>query len=135
MAEALRTYLAERAYLRLTSRADIDNPDQRIAEDVKTFTTTTLSFGLIILNSTVALFAFTGILWSITPWLVAAALLYAAFGSLVSIAIGRRLVGLNFLQFKKEADFRYELIQVREHAESIAMLRDEHSQGRRLVRV
>ena len=63
-----------------------------------------------------------------------AALLYAGAGSLASVLIGRRLVGLNFLQFKKEADFRYELIQVREHAESIAMLRDEHSQAGRLLR-
>src|SRR5947207_9426774 len=76
-------YLTGRAYYWIATQEVIDNPDQRIAEDVKTFTTTTLSFGLIILNSTVALFAFTGILWSITPWLVAAALLYAAIGPLV----------------------------------------------------
>jgi len=109
-------YLAWLAYYRMTGRPEIDNPDQRIAEDVKTFTTSTLSFILILLNSTLALVAFSGVLWSITPWLVLAAVSYAAFGSLMALLLGRQLVGLDILQLKKEADFRYELIRVRESA-------------------
>jgi putative ATP-binding cassette transporter len=127
-------YLAGHAYYRLTSRGDIDNPDQRIAEDAKVFTTNTLSLILILLNSTIAFIAFAGVLWSITPWLFLAAVVYAVFGTFLTVVLGRRLVGLDVLQLKKEADFRYELIRVRENAERIALLRGEGAEGRRLGR-
>jgi putative ATP-binding cassette transporter len=125
-------YLSGRAYYRLTTRGDIDNPDQRLSQDVQTFTTTSLSFVLIILNSVITLCAFAGILWSITPWLFLTAVAYAAFGSLMTLLIGRRLVWLNFLQFKKEADLRYELIRVREYAGPIALQHAEPAQERRI---
>jgi putative ATP-binding cassette transporter len=76
--------------------------------------------------------AFSGVLWSITPWLVVAAVCYAFFGSLMTIGLGYRLVGLNVLQLKKEADLRYDLIQVREYAESIAFLHGEAKETARL---
>lgn len=125
-------YLAGQAYYRLNARGPIDNPDQRIAEDIKAFTTTTLSIVLILLNSAITLTAFSGILWSITPWLVVAAVGYAVFGSLLTLLLGHRMVGLDILQLKKEADFRYELIRVREHAEPIALLRGERQEDARL---
>ncbi len=124
-------YLASRAYHRIKESGQLDNPDQRISEDVKTFTTSTLSILLIMTNSTVALLGFAGVLWSITPWLLAGAVGYAAFGTLMTVLLGRRLVGLDVQQFKKEADFRYELVRLREHAGSIALLQgEEHEQGR-----
>jgi putative ATP-binding cassette transporter len=69
----MQRYLSHRAYYWITMRADIDHPDQRLAEDIRTFTATTLSFVLILLNSIITLVAFSGVLWSITPWLVCAA--------------------------------------------------------------
>jgi putative ATP-binding cassette transporter len=63
----LAQYLAGHAYCRLTKQAEVDNPDQRISEDVKTFTATTLSFFIMVFNSAVTLLAFSGVLWSITP--------------------------------------------------------------------
>ena len=128
----IEKYLAKRAYYRMQTRGDIDNPDQRITEDVKAFTGTTLSFMLIVLNSTLALFGFSGVLWSITPWLVAAAVGYAAVGSLVAILLGRKLVGLHIHEQRKEANLRYEFIRVREHAESVALLGGERKEGLRL---
>jgi putative ATP-binding cassette transporter len=125
-------YLSHHAYYRLTARKDIDNPDQRIAEDVKTFTVTALSFLLIAVNSTITLCSFSGILWSITPWLFVTAVLYAAFGSYTTIFLGRKLIGLNVRQLQKEADLRYELIQVRTRAEPIALLRGEADENRRI---
>ncbi|MFO0930655.1 MAG: SbmA/BacA-like family transporter [Gemmataceae bacterium] len=115
----LTNHLAERfltgdARARVEAIGDIDNPDQRIAEDVRTFTAMTLSLLLILCNSSITLFAFCGVLWSITPWLFAAAVGYAAFGSLGTLFLGRPLVPLNIAQLKKEADLRYELIRVRE---------------------
>jgi putative ATP-binding cassette transporter len=130
----VRQYLANRAYHLLTARADIDNPDQRIAEDVKTFTASTLSFVVILLTSGITLAAFAGILWSITPWLLVTVLLYALFGSLMTVLIGRRLVALNNLQLRKEADFRYELTRIRGNAEAIAQQREEPKVAARLRR-
>src|SRR5205823_297048 len=74
-------YLTARAYHRLKG-APVDNPDQRITEDVRTFTEQSLAFLLIFTNSTITLISFAGILWSITPWLLLAAVSYALFGSL-----------------------------------------------------
>lgn len=117
----MQRYLTDHAYHRLVQRDDIDNPDQRIAEDIKSFTANSLSFALIVLNSTINLVSFAGVLWSISPRLVLAAMLYAAFGTVGSVLLGRKLVPLNFLQLKKEADFRFQLIQVREKDEAIAL--------------
>jgi putative ATP-binding cassette transporter len=125
-------YLANRAYYRMQARGDIDNPDQRITEDVKAFTVTSLSFLIIFLNSAFTLVGFSGVLWSITPWLVVAAVGYALVGSLVAILLGRNLVGLHILEQKKEANLRYEFIRVREHAESVALLGGEAKEGARL---
>lgn len=129
-----RSYLSRRAYSWLNSRTDIDNPDQRIAEDIRNFCTTTLSFFLIILNSAVSFVAFTSVLWSITPMLVYGALVYAIMGSVITYMVGYKLIRLNFLQLKKEADLRYDLIQVREHADSIALNRGEGKELHRLQR-
>jgi putative ATP-binding cassette transporter len=128
----LQRYLAHRAYYWITVRADIDHPDQRLAEDIRTFTATTLSFVLILLNALITLGAFSGVLWSITPWLVFAALGYALFGSLMTMGLGYRLVGLNLLQLKKEADLRYDLMRLREEAEAIAFRRGEAQAQARL---
>lgn len=127
-------YLAGRAYHRIKESGQLDNPDQRISEDVKTFTTSTLSIILILINATVALIGFAGVLWSITPWLLAGAVGYAAFGTLMTILLGRRLVGLDVQQFKKEADFRYELVRLREHAGAVALLQGEEREKGRLHR-
>lgn len=127
------TYLAARAYYWVGTRGDIDNPDQRIAEDVKTFTSTSLSLLLILVNSTITLCAFSGILWSITPRLFGAAALYAVFGSILAVLVGRRLVGLDIVQLKREANLRYELIRVREHAEAVALLRGEDRERGRIL--
>ena len=111
----------------------IDNPDQRIAEDVKNFTTTNLSFLLITLNSCVTLLAFTGVLWSISKTLVVALICYAVMGTVISILIGRRLVGLHYNQYEKEGNFRYGMVRVRDNAESIAFYRGEKREHRDLI--
>ncbi len=127
-------YLDGRTYLRLKESAEIDNPDQRIAEDIRAFTTTTLSFSLIILNSTLAAISFSGVLWTISPLLFVVAVGYAALGTLTTVLLGRPLVGLNYRQSDREADFRSALIHVGENAESIALLRREDRLRARLMR-
>ncbi len=121
----IKRYFNNRAYYRLRGSESIDNPDQRISEDVRNFTTGSLSFLLITLNSVVTLVAFIGVLWTISGTLVSVLFLYAVIGTGVSILIGRRLVGLSFHQYQKEANFRYGLVRVRDNAESIAFYRGE----------
>jgi putative ATP-binding cassette transporter len=121
-------WLARHAYYWLDVRSGVDNPDQRISEDVKTFTTTTLSFFIMALNSVITIVAFCGVLWSITPWLLGAAVLYPLLGTALSVLVGRRLVWLNNLQLKKEADFRFALVHVRQHAEPIALVGAENKE-------
>jgi putative ATP-binding cassette transporter len=128
----IHRYLSHRAYYWLTSHADLDNPDQRISEDVRTFTTTTLSFLILVSQSIITALAFFGVLWSITPWLCLTAVLYPIVGTALIVLVGRRLVWLNHLQLKKEADFRFELVDVRENAQSVALVQAERREESRL---
>lgn len=129
----LGRYLDHRVYHRLAAANEVENPDQRIAEDIRTFTTTTVSFMLMTLNATFTVLAFSGVLWSISPLLFGVAVVYAMAGSYVTFLVGRRLVGLNYAQSDREADFRSELIQVRENAESVALLTWEGRLKERLL--
>ena len=121
----VKRYFNNRAYFRLRGSESVDNPDQRISEDVRNFTTSSLAFLLIVLNSLVTLIAFMGVLWMISSTLVAMLAVYAVAGTAISIAIGRKLVRLHYHQYEKEANFRYGLVRVRENAESIAFYRGE----------
>ena len=125
------TYLGERTYYHLNATSVLPNPDQRIAEDVRTFVTMTLSLFLMALNATLTVLAFSGVLWTISPTLFLVGIGYAIVGSLLTILLGRRLAQLNYRQSDREADFRAALIHVRENAESIALLhRDRQLESR-----
>ena len=128
----IERYFKDRAYYQLTAQRAIDNPDQRIEEDVRTFTVTSLSFTLIIFNSLIALISFTGILWTISSMLTFAAVGYATLGSIVTYYLGRSLIGLNFTQLKRDADYRYKLINIRDNAELIAFLGGEKKEVTRV---
>ena len=121
----LNKYFKNRNYYEIETSGQIDNPDQRIMEDIRSFTRTSLTFLLIILGSLMDLVSFTGILWSKSVKLVCVVLGYSLVGTLLTILIGRRLVRLNFNQLHYEADFRYSLVHVRDNAESIAFYQGE----------
>ncbi len=121
----LDKYFQNRAYYQINFNQKIDNPDQRIAEDIRSFTRTSLSFTLLILTSIITLISFTGVLLSISVSLSVALVIYAILGTFVTAWIGQRLIGINFNQLKREADFRYGLIHVRDNAESIAFYQGE----------
>ena len=118
-------YLENRAYYRLKTGEEIKNPDERIADDVRTYTITTLSIVLMLMNASLTVILFSGVLWSISAPLFLIAIIYSLVGSYFAIKLGRPLVGLNSTQLDKEADFRASLIHVRENAESIALTRRE----------
>jgi vitamin B12/bleomycin/antimicrobial peptide transport system ATP-binding/permease protein len=110
-------YIAGQTFARIRANPEIDNPDQRIAEDVKLFTSTLLSFIVMVANSVLTTVAFAGVLWAITPKLFLAAVLYSALGSLLTVVFGYRLVGLNNAQLRIEADLRCSLIRAREEVD------------------
>jgi putative ATP-binding cassette transporter len=121
----LANYFRNRNYYEIEAQGLIDNPDQRIMEDIRSFTRTSLAFLLILLGSLMDLLSFSGILWSKSGLLVIVVLGYSAVGTGLTALIGRRLVPLNFNQLRYEADFRYSLIHVRDNTESIAFYQGE----------
>jgi vitamin B12/bleomycin/antimicrobial peptide transport system ATP-binding/permease protein len=125
-----------------------DNPDQRIAEDINMFVDRTLTISVGLLSAIVTLFSFVVILWTLSAaaplhlfdasfnipgYLVWAALLYAAVGTTLTHLIGWPLISLNFRQQRFEADFRFNLVRVRENSEQIALLGGETAERERLL--
>ncbi|MBW4524694.1 MAG: ABC transporter ATP-binding protein/permease [Phormidium tanganyikae FI6-MK23] len=123
-------YFSDRAYYALMAQPAIDNPDQRLAEDVRSFTQESLAFLLVLVESVLSVIAFSGVLWGISKPLVIFLVLYALIGTLVTtVVFGKPLVRLNFEQLKKEADFRFSLVRIRENAEAIAFYRGEDQES------
>ena len=122
----LGQYFKNRAFYELTFNQTIDNPDQRISDDVNTFTRQSLTFLLEVVGAVLQLVAFSGILWAISKTLVLFLGLYAILGTLVTFGVfGKPLIELNFQQLRREADFRFSLIRIRENAEAIAFYQGE----------
>lgn len=136
----LDDWLSKQAFYRLEQTHSADNPDQRIADDLRTFTDATLTLALGFLNSAVTLVSFFGILWAVSGplafslgghdfvipgYMVWFALLYSIVGSVLIHFVGRPLIGLSFQQERYEAYFRFLLVRVRENSESIALYRGE----------
>jgi vitamin B12/bleomycin/antimicrobial peptide transport system ATP-binding/permease protein len=137
----LRQWLTSANHYRTQLLGDeADNPDQRIAEDLRLFVEYTLTIGTGVLNAVVTLCSFVVILWTLSAhapltmfgpnfnipgYLVWGALLYAVIGTALTHLIGKALVALNFQQQRFEADFRFNLVRTRENAEQIAALRGE----------
>ncbi len=135
----LSGWLTDSAYYRMQFVAgEVDNPDQRVAEDVPEFIASTLNLGIGGMRSVVTLISFVAILWGLSGtvtipgssirlpgYLVWAALLYALVGTWLTDWIGRPLVRLNFDQQRYEADFRFNLVRFRENAEGVALYHGE----------
>jgi putative ATP-binding cassette transporter len=151
----LKRWLAAGVHFRMKMTGDpADNPDQRIAEDVRLFIDRTLFLGLRIFGQLVTILSFVVVLWGLsqqTPlilfgqpvpipgYLVWSALIYAVLGTLVAHLIGRALISLNFREQRYEADFRFALVRVRENGEAIALQGGEAAEraalGERFKRV
>ena len=128
--EFLNNYFSNTAYYKLTFAGEIDNPDQRISEDINSFTQKSIYFLLIFMETFLQLVAFCGVLWSISHVLVYFIVVYAVVGTVVTTSVfGRPLVGLNYFQLRREADLRFSLVRVRENAESIAFYRGEEQES------
>lgn len=136
----------KRLYPHQLSYPDSDNPDQRISQDIKDFCDKTLEMSLGLLRNVTSLFSFVVILWNLSGsftfefagsewviqgYMVWVAIVYSIVGTWLTHKIAKKLIPLNFEQEKAEADFRFQLMRVREHAESIALQRGEVAEERR----
>jgi putative ATP-binding cassette transporter len=144
----LGEWLHDANHYRMQLQGDAaDNPDQRITDDVKLFVERTLDIGVGLLSSVVTLASFVVILWGLSAaaplhifgrefaipgYLVWGALVYAIFGTALTQWIGSPLVNLDFQQQRFEADFRFNLVRVRENSEQIALLQGESAERQRL---
>ena len=153
-ADYLKRWLADHAFYSLElarfsgkPEATSDNPDQRIQEDIRLFTSYSVSLSMGLLNAVVTLVSFVGILWglsgnfsftlagssySVPGFMVWMALLYCIAGSLITHFIGRPQIKLNFEQQRYEADFRHHMVRVREYSESIALDKGEQVERKHL---
>ncbi|MBI2707407.1 MAG: ABC transporter ATP-binding protein/permease [Proteobacteria bacterium] len=145
----LQHWMKDKRYYTLQLQGDgSDNPDQRIADDIRQFIDNSLNLSLSLLEQTVTLFSFLGILWSLSGtlhiplgsltlsipgYMCWGALLYAIFGTFVSFYLGRSLIGLNYEHEKREANFRYSLVRFRENMEGIAFYQGEGKEQRILA--
>jgi len=145
----LDEWMADRAYYRISLTTDAaaigtDNPDQRIAEDLRDFVATTLSLSVDFLSNIVSFVSFVGILWSLSGqitvlgvtipgYMVFVALVYAVIGTWLTHVVGRPLIALRFAQQRVEADFRYALVRFRENMEGIALYRGEAEENDNLI--
>lgn len=150
-----RRWLTERYYARWLDNGthyrmglggvDTDNPDQRIAEDVRGYLNSTYAYSITLLSQISNLVSFSILLWTIPakfaipgtdiiipglPFWVA--LVYSLTGTWLTHKIGKPLVKLDFAQERYEADFRYSLSRLREYTEQTALLRGETVEKRRL---
>lgn len=128
-------WLAHRSFYRMRFSDRVDNPDQRISEDVRLFIERTLSLGLGLLSAMATLGSFAALLYALSGsvrfpvagiyvvipgYMLWLAILYSGVGSVLAHLVGRPLIGLHYRQQRVEADFRFSLLRVREEAESIA---------------
>ncbi|WFU17877.1 ABC transporter ATP-binding protein/permease [Bradyrhizobium sp. CB3481] len=148
-AQYLGDWLHQANHYRMQLQGDAaDNPDQRMTDDVKLFVDRTLNIGLGLLNSIVTLASFIAILWGLSNaaplhlfgqeydipgYLVWGALIYSVLGTILTHLIGWPLVGIDFKQQQYEADFRFNLVRVRENSEQIALLHGEQAERERLL--
>jgi putative ATP-binding cassette transporter len=148
-AQYLGDWLHQANHYRMQLQGDAaDNPDQRMTDDVKLFVDRTLNIGLGLLNSVVTLASYVVMLWglsndaplhlfgqeyAIPGYLVWVALIYSVLGTVLTHLIGWPLVGIDFRQQQYEADFRFNLVRVRENSEQIALLHGEQAERERLM--
>ena len=141
----LSKWMKEQVYYRLqVLKSDTDNPDQRISEDINQFVSLTLQLLIGFLKQMTTLGAFGVVLWNLSGaftvpigshefviygYMFWFSLAYSAIGTVCAHLVGRKLIGLNFDQQRFEADFRFNMMRVRENSESVAFYRGEQPEN------
>jgi putative ATP-binding cassette transporter len=129
----LKQYFTNRNYYRISANSLVDNPDERIANDVEGYVSGALTLVLSVVDAVVTLFFFTQILYGLSHSLTAVAILYSTFGTLISAWLSVRLIRFKYNQQRLEADYRYGLINLRNNVEPIAFYQGEKAEWKQLL--
>ncbi|MEH2268251.1 MAG: ATP-binding cassette domain-containing protein [Nostoc sp.] len=121
----LNKYLSNRAYYKINFKADIDNPDQRLSQEIEPITSSALSFSATLLEKALEMVTFLIVVWSISQQIAIALLIYTIIGNLVAVFLNKELIKINQAELESKADYSYSLTHVRNHAESIAFFQGE----------
>lgn len=113
-------YLADRNFVRMRNK-NVGNPDERLQQDVQYFCTEVITITMALIDSTIAFVSFVAILYFISPTLLVVALVYSVLGTVATVAFGKRLVGMHYQQQTLEAEYRYNLVYLRDNAEPIGL--------------
>lgn len=129
----LGRYLDHQAFYHLNTHSEIDNPDQRISEDIRAFTQQSLYLFVLFLNAVIQLIFFIGLLWSISHFLTLFLVFYALVATFIATLIfTRTLAKINYIQLQKEAELRSGLVHVQDYAEAIALYRGQSQESQEL---
>ncbi|MEH2311077.1 MAG: ATP-binding cassette domain-containing protein [Nostoc sp.] len=121
----LNKYLNNRAYYKINFQADIDNPDQRLSQEIEPITSSAISFSATLLEKALEMITFLIVVWSISQQIAVALLLYTIIGNLIAVYLNKELIKINQAELESKADYSYCLTHVRNHAESIAFFQGE----------
>ncbi|MEH2214456.1 ABC transporter ATP-binding protein/permease [Nostoc sp.] len=127
--QILDKYLTQRAYYKINFKADIDNPDQRLSQEIEPITSNALSFSATFLEKVLQMTTFLTILWAISQQIAVALFVYTIIGNLIAVYLNQELNKINQEELESKADYNYCLTHVRNHAESIAFFRGENQES------
>ncbi|GAX45458.1 ABC transporter-related protein [Tolypothrix sp. NIES-4075] len=130
----LSKYLNSRAYYKINFKSEVDNPDQRLAQEIEPIPTSALSFSAIFIEKILEMAAFLTIIWSISQQVAIILIIYTIIGNLVAVYLGQQLNKINQEELESKADYSYALTHVRNHAESIAFFQGENQELRIIQR-
>jgi len=121
----LNKYLKNRAYYKINFKTDIDNPDQRLSQEIEPITSSALSFSATLLEKVLEMVTFLIVVWSISPQIAFALLIYTIIGNFIAVYLNQELIKINQAEVESKANYSYCLTHVRNHAESIAFFQGE----------
>ncbi|MDZ8083999.1 MAG: ATP-binding cassette domain-containing protein [Nostoc sp. DedQUE12b] len=127
--QILDKYFTKRAYYKINFKADIDNPDQRLSQEIEPITSNALSFSATFLEKVLQMTTFLTLLWSISQQIAVALFVYTIIGNLIAVYLNQELNKINQEELESKADYNYALTHVRNHAESIAFFRGENQES------
>ncbi|MDZ8257989.1 ABC transporter ATP-binding protein/permease [Nostoc sp. ChiQUE01b] len=124
----LSKYLSNRAYYKINFKSDIDNPDQRLSQEIEPIASNALSFSATLLEKVLEMTVFLIILWSISPQVAMILVVYTIVGNLIAVYLTQELNKISQEELESKADYTYCLTHVRNHAESVAFFQGENQE-------
>jgi vitamin B12/bleomycin/antimicrobial peptide transport system ATP-binding/permease protein len=125
----LQKYFSNRAYYKINFKSDIDNPDQRLSQEIEPITSNALNFSATFLEKILQIISFLVIIWTISQQIALILVVYTIIGNLIAIYLNQKANKINQEEFQVKADYNYALTHVRNHAESIAFFQGENQEA------